>query len=290
MDYIEQKPLFRWIVGNVSNLGMQIFLEALRKTPQALGVDSFDWLVCYNNLTDDQFRQLSLAISGTSVKLLRQNYSETVIPFPEDGRHSFWKLCPPRCRINSHEIVVDNDLVIFKKIKEIGDFLNSDKILWLDEPIKYLGAYRGFFEDAETFNSGLIGFPPFYDFGAELGKFWIKWGNDRCFKYGDEQGLIGAILRKQKKIVILRDIVVELHSKTMNKKVFGTFGKDYHDKTSPEGKSNWAFYEEVELGKNTVRWLDKKLSNVCAYHFVEANRLESHVGWSKYLKSKATHL
>ena len=120
------KALFRWTLGNPSELGFKIFEESLVVTMQALVAETFDWVVCYNNLDEHQFKRLCLIVKETPIKLFQQLQKDC--PVSQQNLGSLWKLCPPRLRMMSHEIIMDNDVVIWKRPPEIDEFLESSKV------------------------------------------------------------------------------------------------------------------------------------------------------------------
>ena len=254
------KPLFRWTVGNVLPQGMDILSESIIRTTQALGVDSWDWAICYNGLSKEEVNKLSDVIDDLPIRLIGQNWATCPIkdncqsPRRDDGSYeydgkrcggSLWKVCPARMRMDSHEIIMDNDIVILKKFPQLDEWLSQkSKTLLLEEPIKFYGRYESVMSpDAPYLNSGFMGMPPGYDFGAEILKMWQKTGSYENLSQADEQGLLTHTLNQKPSVRIKKDQVIELLHRDMTTVVTGDH---------------------------------------CAYHFTQANRMPNHYAWGKY--------
>ncbi len=253
------KPLWRWTIGNCLPQGFEILAESINRTTRALGIDNWDWAVCYNGITKDDIQFLQKAIGDKPIQLISQNWASCPIndncqtprrrdgSFEYDGKKcggTMWKVCPARLRMETHEVVMDNDIVILKKLPQIEEFLSSNKALILEEPIRFFGRYDCLFSGNEKpLNSGLMGFPPGYDFGLEIFKYWEKHGSYNNLSQADEQGLLTYALNQKENIRIKKeDLIIILHRDYSTK----VTGKDY------------------------------------AYHFTQANRMPNHPHWLKY--------
>ena len=254
------KPLFRWTCGPVLQQGLDILAESMRKTTKALGVDQWDWVVCHNGLTDENVDFLQKSADGLQIKFMKQNWAtcpiqnEVRTPRREDGTFEWngnkcggtlWKVCPPRMRMDSYEIIMDNDVIMLKKFHQIDEWLNANKTLVLEEPIRFYGRYDHLFPSGEGpyLNSGFIGLPPMYDFGAEIKKSWEENGSYEGLSQADEQGLLTYTLNKQPNIRVKPTQMVEVLHRDFSKKISGK--------------------EE-------------------AIHFTQANRIDNHHSWRRY--------
>lgn len=268
----EEKPLFRWTCGPCLQQGLDILAESIQRTTAALGEDRFDWMICYNGLNSDQLEFIKGAIGNKNIILEPQNWIDCAIPdqcrfptrpdgsFELDGKRcggTLWKVAPARKRINAHEIVMDNDIVILKKIPAIEEFLEqTEKVMILEEPIRFYGAYDEHFEEGGPYlNSGLMGFCPGYDFGKAIREKWentTKWSEDHGkfiphfnISQADEQGLLMLALKDMPNIRIDLKYVSEVLAKSYSKKINGS---EY------------------------------------AIHFTQANRVNNHNYWEEYKK------
>lgn len=261
------KPLFRWTVGNCLQQGLDILAESISRTTKALGVENFDWVICYNGLNREDLQFLTNAIGTKPIQLYAQNWSHCPVddicqsPRRKDGSFEWngnlcggtmWKLCPARMRMESHEIVMDNDIILLKKFPQIDEFLNSnEKVLMLEEPIRFYGRYDCLFGADDTYlNSGLMGFPPGYDYGAEVYNNWVQYGKYMNISQADEQGLLMYTLNKMPSVRVKKDQMIQvLH-------------RDF--------KTNITGHEE-------------------GIHFTQSNRIPNHLSWQKYQQVVGGH-
>lgn len=253
------KPLFRWTCGPCLQQGLDILAESIVRTTRSLGIDNFDWMICTNSLTKENIEFLKRAIGDRPINLFTQNWTDCPIneefrtPRRPDGSFEWngnkcggtlWKVCPARMRMESHEIVIDNDILLLKKFPEIDEFLAAtDKALILEEPIRFYGRFDSYMGEAPFLNSGFMGFPPGYDFGKAIEESWIEAGSLSNITQADEQGLLMYTLNKTPSIRVKADQMIELLARDFNKKITG---------------------QESGL------------------HFTQANRIPSHWSWNKY--------
>ena len=254
------KPMFRWTVGDCLQQGLDILAESINRTTRALGVDNWDWVICYNGLNRDAVQFLEKAINGKPIQLLAQNWATCPIsdncqtPRRKDGSFEWngnrcggtmWKVCPARLRMETHEIVMDNDIVLLKKFPQIDEFLScTTKSLILEEPIRFYGKYDCLFPKEEAFlNSGFMGFPPGFDYGAEIYKNWVKYGSYENLSQADEQGLLTYSLNQIPSVRVKKEQMIEVLNRDFKTKLTGR----------EEG-----------------------------IHFTQANRIPSHHQWQKY--------
>lgn len=254
------KPLFRWTVGNCLSQGLEILAESVARTTRALGIDNWDWVICYNGLNREELQYLQKAVAGRPISLINQDWAMCPIddncqtPRRKDGSFEWngnrcggtlWKVCPARLRMESHEIVMDNDIVMLKKFHQIDEWLESkDKALILEEPIRFYGRYDCLFgADGPFLNSGFMGFPPGYDFATAINATWSRYGKYTNISQADEQGLLMHTLNELPSIRIRKEQMVEvLH-------------RDYSTKITGRDE---------------------------AYHFTQSNRMPNHKSWRDY--------
>lgn len=258
------KPLWRWTVGNCLQQGLDILSESIRNVLKVIDPDFWDLMVCYNGLNRTELGFLKTAIDGLPVTLFDQIWTTCPIPdncqTPRRADGSFewngsrcggtlWKVCPARMRLETHEIVMDNDIVLLKKFPQIDEFLScKDKALVLEEPIRFYGRYDYTFPPEEPFlNSGFMGFPPDYNFGKAIFYNWKKYKSLTTLTQGDEQGLLMRTLSETPNIRIKKEQMIEILHRDLLAPVTG---HDY------------------------------------AYHFTQANRMPNHPAWRKYKELK----
>lgn len=254
------KPLFRWTVGSCLQQGLDILAESIERTTRALGLNEWDWAICYNGLNQENVQFLSQVVGRRPIALIPQNWATCPVmdncqsPRRRDGSFEWngtrcggtmWKVCPARLRMETHEIVMDNDIVLLRKFPQIDQWLaQTDKALILEEPIRFYGKYNDLFSEGPPYlNSGFMGFPPNYDFGTAIFENWVKNGRHMNLSQADEQGLLTYTLNQLQSVRIHANQMIEI------------LGKDYNAKVTGQ-----------EYG----------------IHFTQANRMPSHYAWGKY--------
>ena len=255
------KPLFRWTLGPCLQQGLDILEESVKKTIETLGFDNFDWAICYNGLTRDQVDCVKKFIEGRSIHLILQDWSNCPVPdnvqtpqrkdgsFQPNGTQcggTMWKVCPARLRQSSHEIIMDNDIILLKKFPQIEEFLQSNKVLILEEPVRFYGRYDCLFPpESNNLNSGFIGLPPNYDFAMEIHKTWSAYGNYLQLSQADEQGLLMYTLAQQPSIRVKSDQMVEILHREFGRKITGQEqGLHFTQANRANNHRAWIYYKE----------------------------------------------
>lgn len=258
------KPLFRFTVGPCLKQGLEILAESIARTTQSLGLHNWDWVICYNGLNKQDLEYINSAIAGRPIQLFAQNWANCPIndncqsPRRRDGSFeangtrcggTLWKVCPARLRMETHEIVMDNDVIVLKQFPQIKEWLDqTEKSLILEEPIRFYGKYDSLFpagDEGPFLNSGFMGFPPGYDFGSAIAEVWKQYGSNMNLTQADEQGLLTYTLSRLSSIRVNKSQVYEFLARDYNGQITGS--------------------EQ-------------------AIHFTQANRLGNHAGWKQYQK------
>lgn len=190
------KPLFRITVGPVKELGLKLLRKNIRLLKRIY--PEVDIAVCFN--------QIDPNLLNVDVEKIDQiDFIDSLPYFP---KAETWKLYPPRLRLSSHEIILDNDILLFKRVPEIDEFLNSDRPLLLNGRVKVYGKYQSLIKSSHAINSGIFGIPPNFDFKKEIEEFCkndkIKKWTDWC----DDQGVVGGVLLDRNPIFIKADSVM----------------------------------------------------------------------------------
>jgi hypothetical protein len=223
------KPLLRWTFGPCRPEGYEI-LELAINLAQRRFQDRFDWLICYNGLNADELKNLQEISERTKVPLYEQKWSDCAIPVQmgtaRDGGKfritgSLWKLCPARVRLESHEIIVDNDLIIFDSFPELEKFLSSSDISLMNTDLRrWLGRYEKTIRRDVCPNAGIIGLPPGFDFAKQVFYTWKKYDGSQFFQNNDEQGLVSqTLIDNTTCIFVPRMTIPTLHSEKIESEV-----------------------------------------------------------------------
>ncbi len=199
------KPLARWIIGPVKPKGFDCLKEAIDSFSNLY--PQFDLLVCHNQLTDQQRGNLE----KFGVPLYEQSYTNGFC----EPKGVAWKLYPVRLRLSAHELIMDNDLVIVKKVTQIDSFLNEDKVLIYEAGARSYGFFDRYVPKMYKINSGIYGMPPNFDMEGRIKglfnqsglKEWTNSCNQGRVTW-DEQGIVAAALINYNKYIIiyLKDI------------------------------------------------------------------------------------
>lgn len=183
----KSRPLARWTIGPTLNDGFACLAKSVRQFANIY--PEFDLLIAHNQLTNDKIK----VIESLGVETCDQmHFVSSLDPMPVNGYNVHWKLYPPRFRTNAHEIVIDNDIIIRKRIREIDLFLESDSVLLYQGLNGQHGIYEDLVPTGMRVNSGIYGMPAGYDFLKEIHRVvgTVRNWNGKF----DEQGLVAATL------------------------------------------------------------------------------------------------
>ena len=207
------KPLVRWLIGPVHSSGFMALKHSVNSFRKLYG-DEFDYILCCNELQEKHDGYLG----GLDIEIYRQTAEDKrTLPVDPPARRfakACWKLYPPRLRVESHELLLDNDIVFKARIPEIEHFLNSDKHFIVTEGYaRHFGMYDAFVPEGLKFNAGFYGIPPNLNYEALLGEC-IKNVDDPYQDHFDMQGImIAAMIQNPYYVVSLKTIEVLPHIK-----------------------------------------------------------------------------
>jgi len=273
------KPLFRWTIGDTTLAGVDVLRASVSYALRVFGRDRFDWVVCSNAKENHhRVRQLSEKFGIGFHQATWDDFPLDVSTSSTDkrvhchdtpGYDTFWKVCPPRMRLGAHEIIVDNDIIFQREPPEIEEFLNSRSTLMVKEVAEAHGKYFESFEEGETYNSGILGLPPDFDFGHNIRKAWKELGGFDALGCRDEQGLLTYVLKQCPHIDLSSDRVISLMT---------------------HGRAEFVEHEVLmEVGKQVkavkkIEAMPYRFSgSEYAIHFQGVNRFTHHY-WLKYLE------
>ena len=182
------KPLIRWTIGSCEDLGYDVLKHSVNLM-RRMYEDRVDYIVSYNRPVQmDKLYELDIEL-----------YEQDKDCLPIVAKDVAWKLYPPRLRPESHELHIDNDLVLFNKLPEIEEFFKQEDLFLYSEGMYGLyGNFRNMVPENFILNSGFIGLPPGIDYEYEVLRFLPDYWDDRF----DEQGLVATIISRQKNLKI----------------------------------------------------------------------------------------
>lgn len=135
--------------------------------------------IVYNSLKSNRTLEYLRRIANNKAELF-----EVKSDLDNSRKNSFWKYIPQRVDKTKYEIVFDSDIVLWKIPKTIRRWLFSDGLLInTDWNGRNYGDYDKFIDNSFSFNAGIIGYPPYFEFDMP---------NITCFKekFLTEQGFI----------------------------------------------------------------------------------------------------
>jgi len=212
------KPIIRWTIGDCATEGLEALRLSVNGIRKIFG-DSVTLAICYNNIKPNKLPPVDLLIN-------QEEFSHT-LPFPppsiddyshtsfqEDNGAPAWKLYPPRLDINTHEILLDNDIILYQKPNAIDRFLNSLDIIVATEPLKRSYSDKYPVKDNFNINTGIMAYPPGFDLRAKISAVLKEpWSN-----HFDEQTLIASIIQNERvQIIPITEVAVCPHDEPVQR-------------------------------------------------------------------------
>lgn len=181
----------------MSAQGIECLVHSIEQWVRLFG-DVFDRIVCFNGELPDE-------LLGLNVEFIDQ--SKHLDSLPCTPCDTFWKFFPPRIRRESHELILDNDVVIYKS-NLIERFLRSEELMVSQSHKHFYGRFHSVLEPGILVNTGFIGLPPGYDLQQKLSMvlklYPFLYLTDHC----DDQGAFICACRKQLKLVPMEELYV----------------------------------------------------------------------------------
>jgi hypothetical protein len=178
------KPLARWTIGRVHPYGWEVLIKSVKTFPKIY--PEFDLIICHNNLSLSEIKTLN----NLNVKLYRQIENPN-LPIANSG----WKLIPSRISIKSHELWLDNDVLIWKRVPAIDLWLSSNTGIITQGLYGLYGKFKEFVNSPHPVCAGVFGLPPNFNFESKIINLYNnKLRHKRLDMPFDEQGLTAAIV------------------------------------------------------------------------------------------------
>ena len=201
-------------MGNVSKAGWECLSESTRLLPKIY--PEFDFIICYNSFHQETlkktqpkdknpYKEIKLIenrlnrLLSFGIDLYEQKEEKIDVPHtflrPEMVGNHIWKLCPTRFRTESHELWVDNDVIITDRIPEIDEWLNKNvPVISTSYGREHYGRFDPKIGGDIACCAGLFGLPPHFGFKEKL----LQKCNGVPLEGFDEQGLIVSIITSEK--------------------------------------------------------------------------------------------
>jgi hypothetical protein len=193
------KPIIRWIIGPCHAAGFESLTQSIKRFKRIYG-GCFYYIICFNQL--DEFHQSKLPVNSVDAIINQNDYrNELDKPPPQIGNliaGPCWKLYPPRLSANQHEIIIDNDVIIYKRFPEIEKFLETDDLFLISQAFQrsYHGRFEKLVKDNFNINSGLVCLPPKFDYAAKINNL-IRETKGTWQTHFEEQSLVATVLQDE---------------------------------------------------------------------------------------------
>ena len=193
---MEQKPIIRWTIGDPHKAGkkaLKCSVKAIRK----LYKEKFELVICHNG-NEEEFPQVDRIINQRSM------VENSLLYEPPDSEKcgTAWKLYPPRIDIERHEIFMDNDVILYKRLDQIDEFLSGDKFLTSEAITRSYGdRFDHLVKQGTNWNTGLLGLPPRFDLKREINKVLKKYPG-KWESHFDEQAVFISIIQDKDNIMV----------------------------------------------------------------------------------------
>lgn len=194
------RPVVRWVVGECHTLGYDTLYESI-KSFKKIYKNNFIYCICFNSKKIKKTLVKSLELVD---KIIDQKKFQKTLPFnPFKKRGPHWKLYPPRLFPEQHELILDNDLIIYEEMKEIEEFLSDESLCLTTRAIKrsYNKKYEHHIKRDFNINTGLVGLPPFFDYQKKI-EIVLSYGKSVWKDYFDEQTVVAGVLQSENTKVI----------------------------------------------------------------------------------------
>jgi len=175
-----------------------------------------DFLLCCNRLYWSKAEIEDLVVT-TGVPLFDAlpYLPDAFLTVPEKKNY-FWKFVPPRLNPDGFELILDNDVILWRRPVALENWLKEGGLLAASDSAKFYGDYANEVNEADPdlyFNSGILGWPPGFipslD-GVKPGEFGIT-------EPGFEQGFAALLFAQysgSKRQVPLQDVPLAYTIKT----------------------------------------------------------------------------
>jgi len=129
--------------------------------------------------------------------LFEQQQNQLAYPLSTPDKNqqgSVWKLCPARLRMESHELWIDNDVVISERMSSINRWLTGGYSIISEGLHRNYGIFSNMIPQPIKACAGLFGLPPNLNFESKTLEYCKEKINGNSLGYFDEQGLVTAII------------------------------------------------------------------------------------------------
>jgi hypothetical protein len=198
------KPVVRWTIGPVSDIGFEILNDSINFFTEAY--PEFDYFICYNKI---DLNKIKIKKKHKISFIFQEEFLPPCLLTPpdnnlEEASGCGWKLVPPRLRIGALELFIDNDIIIRNRMPSIDKWLSLKNYGLISEGLnrkRMFGKFDNFIPSHIRACAGLFGLPVNFDFNKQI-KYYSSHIASSLGGY-DEQGLtVASIVNIGKYIMV----------------------------------------------------------------------------------------
>jgi len=165
------RALVRWTIGGTKARALSA--QALDLLDVSIGFgklvmerafSSVDFLVCHNNLTLSILTDLKRIAKKHEVEFMDVSTQLPRNLINHDVKNSWWKYAPPRIDLDAFEMMMDNDVVLWRLPRTLRKaWENNAMVALTDAAGRYYGDYSALLDRIDPglkLNAGLVGLPP----------------------------------------------------------------------------------------------------------------------------------
>jgi len=123
-----------------------------------------EYFICHNNLAPETLDKVKGIAGSNGVALVDVNDMLPKELRNNNVKNSWWKFSPPRLDTKKYEIIIDNDVVVWRMPKTLKDAIAKGSLVALTDGVGgYYGKFRQCIQAIDPnlcLNAGLLGLPP----------------------------------------------------------------------------------------------------------------------------------
>lgn len=151
------KPLLKWLMGDVANIGWRSLGCAIRHAWAQYGYQ-VDYAVCFNNIKRVKIENALVDIQAPKIELVDQQAYR-----PGSASRFGWKFFPLKLLHGRRELWMDNDLVLYRRHPLIDEFLfgRQERFLFVEDANRWYGppALDKALPPGRGISAGMLGIP-----------------------------------------------------------------------------------------------------------------------------------
>lgn len=156
-NLLAPKPLLKWLMGDVANIGWRSLVCAIKHAWEQYGYQ-VDYAVCFNNIKRIKIETALIDIRSPRIEFVDQQSHR-----PGSASRFGWKFFPLKLRHGRRELWMDNDLVLYRRHPLIDEFLfgQQERFLFVEDASRWYGppALDKALPPGRGISAGMFGIP-----------------------------------------------------------------------------------------------------------------------------------